>query len=196
MLDFIFLTGAPAVGKTTLAKELYKRLGGVYIEQNGVPEFAIPAYVRDEGEYEERVCWGCLLRQAEYFRSLGLHNIIVLDFDDIRAREIPLLFKGQRFMMLRLVSSDPEQIKVQMIRRAGNEGGLYDPDMALKINSLLQSRPLLPNELCLDVAGKSREEVLDEAAGLAGSFVPVTEYEYELGDEKNYYSWVLSRGLR
>ena len=73
--------------------------------------------------YEEQVCWGCVLRQAEYFRSLRLHNIMILDFDDIRIREVPLIFKGQSFAILRLYSSDPEQIKVQMIHRAKNEGG-------------------------------------------------------------------------
>ena len=195
-MDFIFIIGAPAVGKTTLARELYKRLGGVYIEQNSVPEFVIPAYVRDEGVYEEQVCWGCVLRQAEYFRSLRLHNIIILDFDDIRIREVPLIFKGQSFAILRLYSSDPEQIKVQMIHRAKNEGGLYDPEMALRITALHQRRPLLPNEIKLDVAGKTTSEVLDGAEKLLKDFSPLTDYEYALPDEKDYYSWVISRGLR
>ena len=73
-MDFIFIIGAPAVGKTTLAKELYKKLGGVYIEQNAVPEFEIPPYVRTKGSMRSRsagdVCfvrrsisvdWGCII---------------------------------------------------------------------------------------------------------------------------------------
>ena len=36
-MDFIFLTGASAVGKSTLAKGLFEKLKGVNIEQNGVP---------------------------------------------------------------------------------------------------------------------------------------------------------------
>ena len=195
-VDFIFIIGAPAVGKTTLARELYKRLGGVYIEQNSAPEFMIPAYVKDEGAYEEQVCWGYVLRQAEYFRSLCLHNIIILDFDDIRIREVPLIFKGQSFAILRLYSSDPEQIKVQMIHRAKNEGGLYYPEMALRITALHRRRPLLPNEIKLDVAGKTPSEVLDGAETLLKDFSPLTDYEYALPDDKDYYSWVISRGLR
>ena len=41
-MDFIFIIGPSAVGKTTLAKELYKHYNGVYFEQNMVPEFCIP----------------------------------------------------------------------------------------------------------------------------------------------------------
>ena len=55
-MDFIFIIGPSAVGKTTLAKELYKHYGGVYIEQNMVPEFVIPKNVEDVGIYEEQLC--------------------------------------------------------------------------------------------------------------------------------------------
>ncbi|MBR6871911.1 MAG: AAA family ATPase [Ruminococcus sp.] len=195
VLDFIFITGPSAVGKTTLARELYKRLGGVYIEQNAVPEFTIPPYVLDEGAYEERVCWGCVLRQAEFFKGLGMRNIVILDFDDLRTRELPLVFKGQRFLILRLYSSDPEQLKVQMIRRAKNEGGLFDLTLAERMNQKISRRPLLPNELSIDVAGKTAEQVLEEAYAAAESFGPLTDYDYLPGNINDYYSWVKSRGL-
>ncbi|SDB51982.1 hypothetical protein SAMN02910317_02671 [Ruminococcaceae bacterium FB2012] len=194
-MDFIFIIGAPAVGKTTLAKELYKKLGGAYIEQNAVPEFEIPPFVKDAGICEEQVCWGCLLRQAEYFRGLGFHNIVILDFDDLRARELPLIFKGQSFMILRLVSSDIRQLLSQMDHRRDNEGGLYDPEMAESIAKKHLARPMLPNEVSLDVSGRTKEQVLEEAYMLVQSFEPKLSYEYELDDINNYYSWVQSRGL-
>ena len=50
-MDYIFIIGPSAVGKTTLAKELYKHYKGVYIEQNMVPEFYIPNSVEDIGIY-------------------------------------------------------------------------------------------------------------------------------------------------
>lgn len=194
-MDFIFIIGAPAVGKTTLAKELYKKLGGVYIEQNTVPEFTIPENVKDEGVFEERVCWGCVLRQAEYFRGLGFHNIVILDFDDLRAREIPMLFRGQSFIIIRMISGDVQQLIAQMEHRRDNEGGLYYPEMAEKINCKLMTRPMLPNEVTVDVSGKTKEQILEEAEKLVEGFEPQLSYEYELDDINNYYSWVISRGL-
>ena len=114
-MDFIFIIGPSAVGKTTLAKELYKHYSGVYFEQNMVPEFSIPDDCEDVGIFEEQVCWENVLMQLKFFFDKGFRNIISLDFDDVRAREIPKLFKGYKFIILKLISSNIEQIREQMI---------------------------------------------------------------------------------
>ena len=41
-MDYIFVIGPSAAGKTTLAKGLYRHYHGVFLEQNMVPEFMIP----------------------------------------------------------------------------------------------------------------------------------------------------------
>ncbi len=194
-MDYIFIIGPSAVGKTTLAKELYQHYRGVYIEQNMVPEFEIPEDAEDVGVYEEQLCWDNVLLQLKFFYEKGLRNIVALDFDDVRTRELPMLFKGYQFITLKLVSSDPEQTKRQMIHRHNNEGGLFVPDYVDRANSVIMGRKLLPNEVQIDVAGKAKEEVLQEAIEIIDNFVPQTEYEYVLDDEKNYLSWVQSKKL-
>ncbi|MBO4999031.1 MAG: hypothetical protein J6D02_13620 [Lachnospira sp.] len=194
-MDYIFIIGPSAVGKTTLAKELYKHYNGVYLEQSMVPEFMIPENVSDIGIYEEQLCWENVLLQLKFFYDKGLSNIVALDFDDVRTRELPLLFKGYNFVTLKLVSSDTNQTKNQMIHRYYNEGGLYIPDYVERANEVIMSRRLLPNEVQIDIAGKTKEDVLKEAIDIIDHFKPLTEYEYELGDERNYLSWVQSRGL-
>ena len=195
-MDFIFIIGPSAVGKTTLAKGLYQHYNGVYIEQNMVPEFIIPEDVPDIGIYEEQLCWENVLIQLRFFHEKGLKNIVALDFDDIRTRELPIEFKGYDFITIKLVSSDPDQIRRQMEHRNENEGGLYVPNYVERANSVIMGRRLLPNEVMIDVAGKTKEEVLAEAIGIIDSFHPMKEYDYELDDEHNYLSWVKSRGLR
>ena len=194
-MDYIFIIGPSAVGKTTLAKELYKHYHGVYFEQDMVPEFEIPEGVDDIGIYEEQLCWDNVLLQLKFFYEKGLRNIVALDFDDVRTRELPLLFKGYQFITLKLVSSDAEQTKRQMIHRHNNEGGLFVPDYVERANTVIMNRKLLPNEVQIDVAGKAKEEVLQEAIGIIDNFVPQTEYEYVPDDEKNYLSWVQSKNL-
>lgn len=120
---------------------------------------------------------------------------MALDFDDIRTRELPMLFKGYQFITLKLVSSDTEQTKRQMEHRHNHEGGLYALDYVERSNEVISRRELLPNEVLIDVAGKTKDEVLAEAIKIIDGFVPLTEYEYELPDERNFLSWVQSRGL-
>ncbi|MBD5476757.1 MAG: hypothetical protein HDR17_12395 [Lachnospiraceae bacterium] len=195
-MDFIFIIGPSGVGKTTLAKGLYEHYKGVYFEQNMVPKFCIPENVDDEGLYEEQLCWDNVLLQLDFFHSKGYKNIVALDFDDVRARELPKIFAGYNFIIFRLVSSDAEQIKKQMIQRYHNEGGLYDLSNVERANQVIMGRRLLPNEVQIDVAGKSKAEVLEEAVCIIDGFCPEMGYEYELDDERNYLSWVWSRGLR
>lgn len=195
-MDFIFIIGPSAVGKTTLAKELYKHYKGVYIEQNMVPEFVIPKDVPDKGLYEEQLCFENVLLQLKFFRDKGFKNIVCLDLDDIRARELPRIFKGYDFIILRLVSSDTEQIRRQMIYRHNNEGGLYAPDNIERSNKVIRDRPLLPNEVMIDVAGKGKEEVLKSAIDIIDNHTPLSDYDHRLDSEKNYLSWVQSRNLK
>ncbi len=194
-MDFIFIIGPSAVGKTTLAKELYKHYNGVYLEQNMVPEFIVPNDVEDKGIYEEQLCWENVLLQLKFFYSKGHKNIISLDFDDIRAREFPHIFKGYSFIIIRLVSSDTEQIRRQMIRRHNNEGGLYALEQVERSNQVIMNRHLLPNEVKFDVAGKSKEEVLKSVIDIIDTYKPLLDYDYELDNEHNYLSWVQSRNL-
>lgn len=192
-MDFIFIIGPSAVGKTTLAKSLYQHYQGVYFEQNMVPEFIVPNNVEDISIYEEQLCWENVLLQLKFFYEKGHRNIVALDFDDIRTRELPYIFKGYKFITLKLVSSNADQIKEQMIHRHNNEGGLYAPDYVERSNSVIMKRKLLPNEVQIDVARKTKEEVFIEAKNIIDSFEP--EMDYELDDEHNYLSWVQSRQL-
>lgn len=194
-MDFIFIIGPSAVGKTTLAKKLYQHYNGVYIEQNMVPEFIIPKDVKDIGLYEEQLCWENTLSQIEFFYNKGLRNIIALDFDDIRTRELPKIFQGYDFIIIKLISNDPNQIKQQMEYRKNNEGGLFRPEYVERANSVIKKRKLLPNEVQIDIANKNKDEVLEEVIKIIDNFKPVKDYIYELDDEKNYLSWVQSRNL-
>lgn len=194
-MDYIFIIGPSAVGKTTLAKELYQHYEGVYLEQNMVPEFMVPKDVEDVGVYEEELCWQNILLQLKFFYDKGLRNIVALDFDDIRTRELPILFMGYEFITLKLISSDTEQTKRQMEYRHNHEGGLYLLDYVERSNSVIMSREMLPNEVMIDVAGKTKEEVLQEAIDIIDNFQPLKEYTYELPDEKLFLSWVQSRKL-
>lgn len=72
MKDFIFVTGASGIGKTTLANGLLEHYKTTCIEQHMVPEFIS----RDgsepmTGELEERTCWENQVAMLMCFHRLG-----------------------------------------------------------------------------------------------------------------------------
>lgn len=195
MKDYIFIIGPSAVGKTTLAKSLFEHYKGVYIEQNMVPEFNIPQNV-DVGIFEEKVCWENTLMQIKYFHDKGFKNIIALDFDDLRTREIPKIFKGANFITLKLISTNPKQIKEQMIKRHNEGNGLFDLDNVVRSNEVISKRPLLPNEQVIDVFSKSANEVLQEAISIIDKHKSIKNYDYKLANRNMFLSWVKSNNLK
>ena len=195
MKDYIFITGASGIGKTTLANGLLAHYKTTCIEQNMIPEFIS----RDgeepmTGELEELTCWENLVAMLKCFHRLGYKNIIASDIDDLRTADIPIVFKGANYITIKLVSSDPDQIREQMKNRPNN--GLIDYELQQKMNDKNLKRDPLVNEVEIDVAGKTAEEVLQQAIEIIDTRESVLDYEYEKPPKELFYSWVFANGLR
>ena len=185
MRDFIFIIGASGIGKTTLAKKLYEHYKGAYVEMSMIPEFGVPEGV-DEG-------WESSVTQVKKFWELGIRNIVALDFDDLRTRDIPEVFKGFNYITIKLVCSDYRQNYEQMKNR-GN--GLIDFELLEKMSQKINARKCLVNEFELDIAGKTVEQVFIEALEIIEHKEIKMEYDYVKPKKELFYSWVFSNGLR
>jgi len=195
MKDFIFVTGASGIGKTTLANGLLQHYKTTCVEQHMVPEFIS----RDgsepmTGELEEITCWENQVAMLMCFHRLGYKNIIASDIDDLRTADIPIVFKGTDFITIKLISSDLHQIQEQMRTRPNN--GLIDFELQEKMNEKNRKRNPLINEIEIDVAGKSIEEVLEESINMIETTLSCIDYEYEKPPKEMFYSWVFANGLR
>lgn len=195
MLDFIFITGTSGVGKSTLAQNLLRQLKTVVIEEHMIPEF-ISRDGREEmtGALEELTCWENTKAMAFCFHNLGYRNIVISDIDDLRTADIPIDFKGYRFLTVKLVCSDLDQIRAQMKNRPNN--GLIDYELQEQCNGKNLKRQPLVNEHTIDIAGLTEADVLEAALGIIRSTEPLTDYEYVKPDREWFYSWVPSNGLR
>ena len=195
MKDFIFITGASGIGKTTLCNGLLEHYKTTCVEQHMVPEFIS----RDgkepmTGELEELTCWENQVAMLMCFHKLGYKNIIASDIDDLRTADIPVVFKGTEFITIKLICSDLAQIQNQMKNRPNN--GLIDFELQEKMNEKNRRRNPLINEVEIDVAGKSIEEVLEQAINLIETTPSLIDYEYTKPPTNMFYSWVFANALR
>lgn len=195
MKDFIFITGASGIGKTTLCNGLLRHYKTTCVEQHMVPEFISRDGTEPmTGELEELTCWENQVAMLMCFYKLGYKNILASDIDDLRTADIPIVFKGTEFITIKLVSGDSDQIREQMKNRSNN--GLIDYELQEKMNRKNIMREPLINEVEIDVAGKSIEEVLEEAINIIDTTPSLLNYEYTKPPKELFYSWVFANGLR
>ena len=195
MKDFIFITGASGIGKTTLSNGLLEHYKTTCVEQHMIPEFISRDGTEPmTGELEELTCWENQVAKLMCFHRLGYKNIIASDIDDLRTADIPVVFKGTNFITIKLVSSDLYQIQEQMKNRPNN--GLIDYELQEKMNEKNIKRNPLVNEVEIDVAGKSIEEVLEQAISIIDTTTSLLDYEYTKPPKEMFYSWVFANGLR
>ena len=195
MKDYIFITGASGIGKTTLANGLLACYRTTCIEQSMVPEFISRDGVEPmTGELEELTCWENQVAMMKCFHRLGYQNVIASDIDDLRTADIPVVFKGSNFITIKLICSNLEQLREQMKNRPNN--GLIDYELQEKMNEKNRKRAPLVNEVELDVTGKSIQQVLEEATQIIETTPSKLEYEYQKPPKELFYSWVFANGLR
>jgi hypothetical protein len=86
-------------------------------------------------------------------------------------------------------------IKNQMEERHKTGQGLYIPGGDSKSNEVIKNRPLLPNEVVIDVNGKNKQQVLEEAINLIDNTKTLLDYDYKMPERKSFRSWIQSYNL-
>lgn len=191
MHQIIFIDGYSGIGKTTLAKQLWKHYQSTYIEQYMIPEFLTKdGTTKITGKDEDETLYSSMVALIKNFCKLGYKNIIALDFNEMRMRDIPEDFCGYDFLILRLVCDENQNI-TQMQNRGK---GLVDIQMLKKCyrrNSLFP-RPHLPNEHIIDVTNKTPNQVFEIAKNIINTAKSELNYTYQKPDKKYFGTWVLA----
>jgi hypothetical protein len=172
-MDFIFIYGSDGYKEDILPKAVSAHydspiiLGRMMIEEKNEEGKALT-------HDEEAFSWknmNAILRTA--YKN-EMQNAVVAGFDDPRAEEIPLLFKGFHFLILKTVCSDERVMADRMEEMPEGE-----KTMQIRRNRENLNRPELVNEIRLDTAGLSETEVLKKALELIEGTESLTEYGLE-----------------
>ena len=190
MHQIIFIDGFSGIGKSTLAKKLHEHYKGVYIEQYMIPDFITKDGLNNvSGKEEDETLYSLMVANIKEFVKLGYHNIIALDFNEVRFRDIPEDFIGYDYLILHLVCKN----KAQNIEQMKNRGeGLIDVNMLESdyIRAKKHPRPKLPNEIEIDITNKTAEQVYQIALEKIDNTISLINYQYEKPDVRCFGTWV------
>ena len=193
MHQIIFIEGASGIGKSTLAKRLHNHYKGVYIEQFMIPEFITKdGKTEITGREEDETLYRLMVANIKEFANLGYKNIIALDFNPVRFRDIPDEFKGYDYLIIKLICKDKQQHWQQMKNRPA--GGLVDQKGLEEdyIRAEKFPQPLLPNQIIIDVTNKKPEEIYEEVVDKIDTTSAVLDYKYIKPDKRCYTTWVIA----
>ncbi|MBS0408845.1 MAG: AAA family ATPase [Proteobacteria bacterium] len=162
MATLIVLAGLPGTGKSTLAREMARRLGAVWLRIDSV-EQAIARSVADERDLLEDAGYqACYAVAADNLR-LGLDVVgdSVNPWPQTRdAWRDAGLGAGARVVEIEVVCSDQAEHRRRVETRASEVPGLVLPDWAAVVGR--DYRPWTRPPQVVDTAGRSADAVLAE----------------------------------
>lgn len=161
MPDFIFIAGAPGVGKSTLTKELHNQFKSPFFEFGWIPEFRTRGEAEISYSDEEQLSFENLCLVLKNYAKHGFNNILVTDLEDKRILEIEKVFEELNYKIITLTIANEEELQSRILDKK-RQNNFRDFDAAVMINKKILERPLLINEVRVDTTGKSAEEVLSE----------------------------------
>ncbi len=164
-MDFIFIHGAPGVGKSSLAWALQAKYQSPCFEFGWIPEFRVKQNSTITYEEEEGIAFENLTLVLKNYVRHGFGNIVVTDLRDPIIRQLSRRFYRYQYLLITLWMENEELLKSRVLDES-RSSGFRDWEYALALNQEIIHRPLMRNEIRLNNDRKSIEELVDEITTL------------------------------
>ncbi len=148
--DVIVLSGAPGVGKTSLALAVRDLYGAVHLDLPRIRSFHLPCDWSGANAVEEAMAVRVLMSMAWVYLRHGRVPMVLDDLrDEDAVRAAHELASSARVRLISLVADD-DLLAARLTARCA---GFRDFGEALARNAALRRRPLFGGEVRLDTSG-------------------------------------------
>ncbi len=160
MKTFIFISGAPGSGKSTVAAALQRKLGTPLFEFGWIPEFRKTGSRSTTYTEDEALAFENLTLVLKNYAKHNFKNIIVTDLENKRTEQLAGVFKGYNYTILTLRLSNEELLKKRVVDES-RSSGYRDWQESLSINQQLLRREAFPREVFIDIDKQSVDEIIE-----------------------------------
>lgn len=116
MTHFIFITGAPGSGKTTISNLLKTKLNdSPLIDFGWIRQFHLDQKWKKASKKEEQMSFENLVFILKNYAKYGYKNIIINDLQDHRIQQIPKLFSKYNYTIISLIVKDDVELKNRIL---------------------------------------------------------------------------------
>lgn len=165
MKDFIFIAGAPGVGKSTIAKALHEKLDSPIFEFGWIPEFQNKGTEKINYTEEESFAFENLTLVVKNYAKHGFKNVIITDLNNEYIQRLAEDFAGYDYAIFTLRMNDEEVLRAR-VQDDSRSSGYRDIEEAARINRHLQERSAFKNEVFINNDDQSVDQVIEKIRGL------------------------------
>jgi broad-specificity NMP kinase len=167
LANIIILAGSPAVGKTSVAEEVRRRVGGAVIDMGRFREMYLDPEWKNANQEESDMAFRLACYVSKEFVRNSIRPVLITD---TLPRHLPLSFQelagtGFKIVLLFVTGKDVLQQRMQDPTR---DSGFSDLEVSWQRNVAEQERTPHANELRIDTTSLAVEQTASEVIRLMG----------------------------
>ncbi len=149
MKDFVIFTGAPASGKTTVAKILQRETKSPLVDFGDLRAWHLEHDWSNANLQEEEMAFENLLFVLRNYHKHGYKNVIVTDLKDDATLRLANDLSGSDILIVSFILSDADELQ-RRVQSDSRDSGFKNIGEAVARNKKIIEREVLENELRVD----------------------------------------------